>query len=122
MSAARDVPELRCAGCTDDQEILRLRYDFTTHDSRRYDAGRDCFILINPEIAVHYANYERNFRILNHLKTCFLSSALAVDIGLWVQACFFLLKSKKQSCNLHRAECGRSPKAWRLWGWWLFST
>ena len=55
-------------------------------------------IAINPEIAVHTANYERNFRFLNQVKAGLLLSAVALDIGLWVLSCFFLLKSKKQSC------------------------
>ena len=59
--------------------------------------GATIAILIDPEIAVHYANYERNFRILNQLKLAVMLSAFAVDIGLWILACFFLLKSKKQS-------------------------
>lgn len=36
--------------------------------------GATVALLIDPEIAVHYANYERNFRILNQLK-------LGVDAG-----------------------------------------
>jgi hypothetical protein len=59
--------------------------------------GATIAILIDPEIAVHYANYERNFRILNQLKLGVMLAAFAVDIGLWVLACLFLLKSKKQS-------------------------
>jgi hypothetical protein len=59
--------------------------------------GATTAILIDPEIAVHYANYERNFRILNQLKLGVMLAAFAMDIGLWVLACFFLLKSKKQS-------------------------
>jgi hypothetical protein len=60
-------------------------------------AGAMIAVLINPEIAVHYANYERNFRILNQLKLGVMLASFSVDIGLWVLACFFLLKSKKQS-------------------------
>jgi len=59
--------------------------------------GATIALLIDPEIAVHYANYERNFRILNQLKLGIMLAAFAVDIGLWILACFFLLKSKKQS-------------------------
>lgn len=59
--------------------------------------GATIAILIDPEIAVHSANYERNFRLLNQLKSGLILAAFAVDIGLWVLACFFLLKSKKQS-------------------------
>ncbi len=59
--------------------------------------GATIAILIDPEIAVHSANYERNFRLLNQLKLGLLLAAFAVDIGLWILACFFLLKSKKQS-------------------------
>jgi hypothetical protein len=44
--------------------------------------GATIAILIDPEIAVHYANYERNFRILNQVKLGLLLTAFAVDIGL----------------------------------------
>jgi hypothetical protein len=54
-------------------------------------------VLINPEIAAGYANYERNFRLLKQVKLGLLLTVFTVDIGLWVLACFFLLKSKKQS-------------------------
>jgi hypothetical protein len=59
--------------------------------------GATIAVLINPEIAVHYANYERNFRILNQLKLGVMLAAFSMDIALWVLSCFFLLKSKKQS-------------------------
>jgi hypothetical protein len=59
--------------------------------------GATIAILIDPEIAVHYANYERNFRILNQLKLAVMLAAFSADIGLWVLACLFILKSKKQS-------------------------
>jgi hypothetical protein len=45
-------------------------------------AGATIAILIDPEIAVHSANYERNFRILNQLKSGLILAAFAVDIGL----------------------------------------
>ena len=60
-------------------------------------AGGTIAILIDPEIAVHSANYERNFRLLNQLKLAVMLTAFGVDVVLWVLACFFLLKSKKQS-------------------------
>jgi len=59
--------------------------------------GATIAILIDPEIAVHSANYERNFRLLNQLKLGLMLTAFALDIGLWILACYFLLKSKKQS-------------------------
>ena len=59
--------------------------------------GATIAILIDPEISAGYANYERNFRLLNQIKTGLILTAFAVDIGLWILACFFLLKSKKQS-------------------------
>src|SRR5882672_9828624 len=59
--------------------------------------GATIAILIDPEIAVHTSNYERNFRLLNQVKLGLILTAFAVDIGLWVVSCFFLLKSKKQS-------------------------
>jgi len=54
-------------------------------------------IFIDPEIAHRTANYERNFRLLNSLKTILLLLTVAVDLGLWLLGFFLTLKSKKQS-------------------------
>jgi hypothetical protein len=54
-------------------------------------------IFIDPEIALRTANYERNYQLLNSLKTVLLLATAAVDLGLWVLGCFLMLKSKSQS-------------------------
>lgn len=59
--------------------------------------GAMLVIFIDPEIAVRTANYERNYRLLNSLKTILLLLTLLVDFGLWVLGCFLLLKSRMQS-------------------------
>ena len=53
--------------------------------------------LIDPEIAVRYPNYERNFRLLSLAKSLSMLAVLLVVIGLWFLTCFFLVKSKKRS-------------------------
>jgi len=52
---------------------------------------------IDPEIAVHSANYERNYRLLTMAKHLSLLGVLVVVMGLWLLTCFLLLKSKKRS-------------------------
>ena len=59
--------------------------------------GATLVIFIDPEIAARTANYERNFRLLNSLKTILLLATMLVDLGLWVLGCFLMLKSRKQS-------------------------
>lgn len=52
---------------------------------------------IDPEIAVHSANYERNFQLLTMAKKLLLLGLLTAAMGLWLLTCFFLLKSRKRS-------------------------
>ena len=52
---------------------------------------------IDPEIALHTSNYERNYRLLNLAKTLSMLAVLLVIVGLWFLTCFFLVKSKKRS-------------------------
>jgi hypothetical protein len=55
------------------------------------------FNTINPEIAVKYPNYERNYRLLELAKNLSMLSAFLIALVLWFLTCFFLLKSKGQS-------------------------
>ena len=59
--------------------------------------GGMLFGFINPEIAAHHSNYERNYRLLDLAKNIALLAALLVNIGLWLLTCSFLIKSKKRS-------------------------
>lgn len=53
--------------------------------------------LINPEVAAGHPGYARNFHLLSLLKVfCFLAS-IAVSAVLWLLACLFIIRSKKQS-------------------------
>lgn len=53
--------------------------------------------LINPEVAAGHPGYARNFHLLSLLKVvCFLAS-VAVSAVLWLLACLFIIRSKKQS-------------------------
>lgn len=53
--------------------------------------------LINPEIAARSLHYHRNYQLLHLLKMSLFLSSLAVAGLLWILACIFLLRSKKQS-------------------------
>ena len=52
---------------------------------------------INPEIAAHYANYVRNYRLLALAQGGVRLAALLAIMGLWFSTGFFLLKSKGRS-------------------------
>jgi hypothetical protein len=52
---------------------------------------------INPEIAAGHANYERNWRLLQLVKTLSVWAAGFMSMALWFLTGFFLLKSKQQS-------------------------
>jgi len=52
---------------------------------------------IDPEIAVRSANYERNFWLLRLVKSLSMLTLFLANMGLWLLACFFLLKSKQRS-------------------------
>src|SRR5215467_8403074 len=53
--------------------------------------------LINPEIAVHSANYSRNFRLLMLAKGVIFLGSIAIGGILWLVSCFLILRSKEQS-------------------------
>jgi hypothetical protein len=59
--------------------------------------GALLFISINPEIAAGHPNYERNYWLLDQVKTLCMLAVLLGNIGLWFLTCFYLVKSKKQS-------------------------
>jgi len=52
---------------------------------------------IDPEIALRTANYERNFQLVSLVKQLCMLAVSLVAMGLWFLACFFLIRSKKQS-------------------------
>ena len=60
-------------------------------------SGGMLFNFINPEIAAGYANYERNYRLLDLAKSLSLLALLLANMGLWFLTCFFLVKSKHRS-------------------------
>lgn len=59
--------------------------------------GSGLSFAINPEIAAHYANYERNFRLLSLVKSLILLATLLVIMGLWFSSGFLILKAKGRS-------------------------
>lgn len=60
-------------------------------------AGGVLFNMIDPEVAAGHPNYETNYRLLGLVKHLALLLTLALIGAVWLLACFFLLKSKKQS-------------------------
>lgn len=57
-------------------------------------SGLMLFSAIYPEAAAGHSNQGRNDWLLS-----FLVATLVVSMGLWFLTCFFLLKSKEQSCE-----------------------
>ena len=55
------------------------------------------FTAIDPEIAARHADYERNYRLLESLWQAILFGGFLATLGLWLVACFLLLKSKRRS-------------------------
>lgn len=53
--------------------------------------------LIDPEMALHSSDYERNFHRLTMVKNFSLIAVLLVNTGLWVATCLFLVRSKNRS-------------------------
>ena len=60
-------------------------------------SGGIIFVLINPEIAAGYPNYERNYRLLDLARSLSVWIAFLVSGLLWFLTCFFLLKSRQRS-------------------------
>lgn len=52
---------------------------------------------IDPEFARRSSDYERNYMLLNAVRSGFLLATLLATLSLWFLTCFFLLKSKEQS-------------------------
>jgi hypothetical protein len=59
--------------------------------------GVSLAIFINPEIAAGHANYVRNYRLLDGLKSAIMALTFLVAICSWFLTCYFLVKSKRQS-------------------------
>ena len=51
---------------------------------------------INPEMAAGHPNYARNFHLLTELKIGLIFASVAGMVGLWIVACFLVLRSKKR--------------------------
>ena len=52
---------------------------------------------IDPEIALRSSNYERNYMLLNALRSACLLATLLATLSLWLLTCYFLLKSRQRS-------------------------
>jgi hypothetical protein len=55
------------------------------------------FAAINPEAAIHHADYERNYRLLEWLRQAILFAGALAGLALWLATCFLLLTSKQRS-------------------------
>ena len=53
--------------------------------------------MIDPEIAARHANYERNYRLLESIRSAVFHGALLVMLALWFAACVFLARTKDRS-------------------------
>lgn len=60
-------------------------------------AGVMLAFFINPEIAAHTQNYERNYRLLEMARNLCLLATILGTLGMWLLTCLLLLKSKGQS-------------------------
>lgn len=60
-------------------------------------AGGLLFSLIDPELARGHDNYERNYRLLELVRSGALLAVLGLQFGLWGATCFLVLKSRQQS-------------------------
>src|SRR5262249_30763893 len=58
--------------------------------------GSGVAFLINPESAAGSPDYVRNFRWLTNLQHALFLCALGAGALLWIAACAFVLRSKKQ--------------------------
>lgn len=56
--------------------------------------GGPLFNAIDPEIAARHADYERNYRLLEHAKTLTLLAMLVAVVALWFLACALVIRSK----------------------------
>jgi len=53
--------------------------------------------MIDPEMAARHANYERNYRLLETLRSAVLNGAFLLMLSLWFAACILMLKAKGRS-------------------------
>lgn len=60
-------------------------------------AGAMLAISIDPEMARRSSNYERNYMLLDAVRSACLLATLLAALSLWFLSCFFLLKSKEQT-------------------------
>lgn len=57
-------------------------------------AAGTLFSAIDSEIAARHAHYERNYRLLEGLRHAILYGGFLASLGLWLAACFLLLKAR----------------------------
>ena len=55
------------------------------------------FRLIDPEMARGSADYVRNYRLLESVRTCALMAMAGLVLALWVLTCYLVLKSRQRS-------------------------
>lgn len=60
-------------------------------------AGAMLAFSIDPEIATRSANYERNYMLLDAMRSACLLATLVATMALWLLSCYFLLKAKRRS-------------------------
>lgn len=60
-------------------------------------AGGLLFSLIDPELARGHDNYERNYRLLELVRSGALLAILGLQFALWGATCFLVLKARQQS-------------------------
>lgn len=59
--------------------------------------GGMIFGSINPEIAVRYPNYARNWHLLNDLRLSILWGTLLIAAVLWFLSCVMVIRAKRRS-------------------------
>jgi hypothetical protein len=60
-------------------------------------AGATVFSLIDPEWARHSANYTRNYRLLEMVRTGAVMAAGGFSLALWILCCYLVLRSRRRS-------------------------
>jgi len=60
-------------------------------------AGVALFVLIDPELARHSANYVRNYQLLDAARLGILWASAALALVLWVSCCYLVLTSRRRS-------------------------
>lgn len=62
-------------------------------------AGAGLGSLIDPEMARSHADYARDFRLLELVKTGVIAAAAVLMLVLWTATCYRVLKSRQRSLN-----------------------